>query len=129
MRSRPGYLAPTEAEARAAGAAIDKPGAKSGPPPTVTRALDALAPARGNLPIRVQAIGGRNTIRAIVELDPATAKLPEWLTGGTLRPGLAIEAVRVAAGAAALLIDVGARLHAGDVAVPLGPTCRGSTRR
>ncbi|MEO7157575.1 MAG: hypothetical protein ABI039_08445, partial [Vicinamibacterales bacterium] len=54
-------------------------------PPTVTRALDALAPARGNLPVRVQAIGARNTIRAIVELDAATLKQPEWLTGGTLR--------------------------------------------
>ena len=85
IRSRPGYLAPTEAEARAAGAAIDRAGSRSGPPPTVTRALDALAPARGNLPVRVQAIGARNTIRAIVELDPATAKQPEWLTGGTLR--------------------------------------------
>ena len=85
VRNRPGYLAPTEAEARAAGAAIERAGSKAGPPPTVTRALDAIAPARGNLPIRVQAIGGRNTIRAIVELDPVTAKLPEWLTGGTLR--------------------------------------------
>jgi hypothetical protein len=58
----------------------------------VTRALDALAPARGNLPARVQAVGGRNTIRAIVELDPVTAKLPEWLAGGTLK--LTFEAER-----------------------------------
>ena len=85
VRARPGYLAPTESEARAAGAAIDRAGAKSGPPPTVSRALDALAPARGNLPVRVQAVGGRNTIRAIVELDAVTAKQPEWLSGGTLR--------------------------------------------
>jgi len=85
VRARPGYLAPTESEARAAGAAIDRAGAKNSPPPTVTRALDALAPARGNLPVRVQAVGGHNTIRAIVELDPITAKLPEWLSGGTLR--------------------------------------------
>ncbi len=86
VRSRPGYLAPTEAEARAAGAMIDRASAgRNTPPPSVTRALDALAPARGNLPVRVQAVGGRNTIRAIVEIDPATAKLPEWLSGGTLR--------------------------------------------
>jgi len=85
VRSRPGYLAPTESEARAAGVAIERAGAKPSPPPTVTRALDALAPARGNLPVRVQAVGGRSSIRAIVELDPATAKLPEWLSGGTLR--------------------------------------------
>jgi VWFA-related protein len=85
VRSRPGYLAPTEAEGRAAGVPTTRAGAKPSPPPTVTRALDALAPARGNLPVRVQAVGVRGTIRAIVELDPATAKLPEWLSGGTLR--------------------------------------------
>src|SRR5204863_6263596 len=85
VRSRPGYLAPTEAEARAAGGAITRAGAKAEPPPAVTRALDAIAPARGNLPMRVQAVGGRNSIRAVVELDPVTAKLPEWLSGGTLR--------------------------------------------
>jgi VWFA-related protein len=85
VRNRPGYLAPTEAEARAAGVTIDKPGSRSVPPPTVTRALDAIASARGNLPVRLQAIGSRNTIRAIVELDPVVAKQPEWMTGGTLR--------------------------------------------
>lgn len=100
VRARPGYLAPTEAEARAAGAAIERAGAaRNATPPTVTRALDALAPARGNLPVRVQAIGGRNTIRAIVEIDPATAKQPEWLSGGTLR--LTIEPERTPGGATA----------------------------
>jgi VWFA-related protein len=85
VRNRPGYLAPSEAEGRAAGVAINRPGAKPTPPATVTRALDALAPARGNLPARVQAIGARNTIRAIVELDAATMKRPEWTSGGTLK--------------------------------------------
>ena len=85
VRNRPGYLAPTESEARAAGVSIDRPGAKPAVPPTVTRALDALAPARGNLPVRLQAVGGRSSIRAIVELDPGTVKRPEWLSGGTLR--------------------------------------------
>jgi VWFA-related protein len=85
VRARPGYLAPTEAEARAAGAAITRAGAKPAPPLTVTRALDAIAPARGNLPVRVQAAGGRNTILTVVELDTATLKQPEWVSGGTLR--------------------------------------------
>ena len=85
VRARPGYLAPTESEARAAGVSINRPGAKPTPPPTVTRALDALAPARGFLPMRIQAVGTRNSIRAVIELDPATAKLPEWMSGGTLR--------------------------------------------
>lgn len=84
VRARPGYLAPTEAEARAAGGLSTRAGAK-GPPPTVTRALDAIAPARGNLPVRVQAAGGSGTIRAIVELDAVTAKRPEWISGGTLK--------------------------------------------
>jgi VWFA-related protein len=100
VRARPGYLAPTEAEARAAGAAIERAGAaKNVPPPAVTRALDALAPARGNLPLRVQAIGGRNTVRAVVEIDPATAKQPEWASGGTLR--LTIEPERTSGGSTA----------------------------
>lgn len=85
VRARPGYLAPTEAEARAAGAALTSAAGKNVPPPTVTRALDTLAPARGNMPVRMQAAGAPGTIRAIVELDPATAKQPEWLSGGTLK--------------------------------------------
>ena len=85
VRARPGYLAPTEAEARAAGASLTSARGTNMPPPTVTRALDALAPARGNLPVRLQAAGAPGTIRAVVELDPATAKQPEWLSGGTLK--------------------------------------------
>ena len=85
VRARPGYLAPTEAEARAAGATSTAANGKNVPPPTVTRALDSLTPARGNLPVRVQAVGAPGTIRAIVELDAATAKQPEWLSGGTLK--------------------------------------------
>jgi VWFA-related protein len=85
VRARPGYLAPTEAEARAAGAAFTAASGTNVPPPTVTRALDSLTPARGNLPVRVQAAGAPGTIRAIVELDAATAKQPEWLSGGTLK--------------------------------------------
>jgi VWFA-related protein len=85
VRARPGYLAPTEAEARAAGAELTRAGARSGPPPSITRALDAIAPARGNLPVRVQASGGPGTIHAIVELDVATARQPEWIFGGTLK--------------------------------------------
>jgi hypothetical protein len=85
VRARPGYLAPTEAEARAAGGAVTSASGRNAPPPTVTRALDSLVPARGNLPVRVQAAGGPGTIRAIVELDAATAKQPEWISGGTLK--------------------------------------------
>ena len=88
VRARPGYLAPTEAEARAAGGTPVRPSAVAlppPPPPTVTRALDAITPGRGNLPVRIQASGARSSIRAVVELDAATVKLPEWMSGGTLR--------------------------------------------
>ena len=98
VRARPGYLAPTEAEARAAGVAPERPaGSRAAPPPTVTRALDAIAPGRGNLPVRIQAAGGRGLVRAVVELDAATAKQPEWLSGGTLR--LTVEPERANASA------------------------------
>jgi VWFA-related protein len=101
VRARPGYLAPTESEARAAGIAPDRPpGSRPIPPPTVTRALDAIAPARGNLPVRIQATGGRGMVRAVVELDPATAKQPEWISGGTLQ--LTVEPERAAASAKSL---------------------------
>jgi VWFA-related protein len=85
VRARPGYLAPTEAEARAAGAVLTSAAGRNVPPPTVTRALESIAPARGNLPVRVQAAGAPGTIRAIIELDPVTAKNPEWISGGTLK--------------------------------------------
>ena len=85
VRARLGYLAPTESEARAAGMAITSATGKTLPPPTVTRALDSISSARGNLPVRIQAAGAKGTIRAIVELDAATAKLQEWLSGGTVK--------------------------------------------
>jgi VWFA-related protein len=91
VRARPGYLAPTEAEARRAGAVSTSTSNAKTPPPTVTRALDSLAPARGSLPVRVQAAGAPGTIRAVVELDRATAKQPEWLSGGTLKMTFAPE--------------------------------------
>jgi VWFA-related protein len=94
IRSRPGYLAPTESEARAAGVELpDRTGRLTPTPPaSVTRALDQLAPARGNLPVRIQAAGSVGKVRATVELDPATLKLPEWAGGGDLK--LSIEGER-----------------------------------
>lgn len=86
VRARQGYLAPTEAEARAAGGGAPPDGsAGSVLAPAVSRALDAIAPARGNLPVRIQATGARGTIRAIVELDAVTARQPEWSGGGSVK--------------------------------------------
>ena len=139
VRARPGYLAPTEAEARAA-SATSTAGARNAPPPAVTRALDAIAPARGNLPVRMQVSGGRSSIRTIVELDVATAKQPEWLSGGTLRltfePERAPGAEAGAAQTVTVAVDPGQRsivveaaekpLAAGRYAVRAELTPRGS---
>lgn len=92
VRARPGYLAPTEAEILGAAATP-----AAGPATGVKRALEALAPARGNLPVRIQAAGSRGRIRAIVELDAATAKQPEWVDGGTARVWVEPEATAGAA--------------------------------
>ncbi|MBS0560237.1 MAG: adenylate/guanylate cyclase domain-containing protein [Proteobacteria bacterium] len=43
------------------------------------------------------------------------------LAGDALRPGLAVEAVRVAQQAGSLLVDADERLQAGAITVPLGP--------
>jgi len=104
VRARPGYLAPTEAEARAAGAAVGgppMPGARPTPSASVSRALEAIIPGRGNLPMRIQAIALADRVRAVIELDPATMKMPEWQTGGTLQ--LFIESER---GGAPVTIEV-----------------------
>jgi VWFA-related protein len=87
VRARPGYLAPTEAEVLGGTTTV-----AAGPAAGVTRALEALAPARGNLPVRIQAAGGRGHIRAVIELDPATAKQPEWAGGGTAKVSIEPEA-------------------------------------
>lgn len=84
VRGRPGYLAPTEAEARAGGVITSAVGTRPATPPGVTRALGAIGPARGNLPMRVQASGLDDRIRAVVELDRATLKLPQWQAGATV---------------------------------------------
>ncbi len=42
------------------------------------------------------------------------------IAGGVVRPGLAVEVIRLAQGAGALLIDPGGILHIGDVGLPLG---------
>jgi VWFA-related protein len=88
VRARPGYLAPTEAEARAAGGGVDAaptPGSRPSPPPAVSRALEAIVPGRGNLPVRVQATGLQDRVRIVVELDPTTLKQTEWQAGATLQ--------------------------------------------
>lgn len=88
VRARPGYLAPTEAEA--ASARVDRlmNGAAPGhtdTPPEFRRALETLAPTRGTIPVRVAAVGGPGRISLTTELDANVARNPEWQHGGTAR--------------------------------------------
>lgn len=88
VRARPGYLAPTEAEMASARVDGLMNGARPGYstiPPEFARALERLAPARGNLPFRVQASAGLGQIWITTELDAATLKSTEWQQGGRAR--------------------------------------------
>ena len=88
VRARPGYLAPTEAEL--ASLRVDAlmngaPPGHSTAPKEFARALERLTPTRGNLPVRVQAVGAPSRIWVTTELDATTLKLPEWQNGGRAR--------------------------------------------
>jgi hypothetical protein len=87
VRARPGYLAPTEAEAAAA--RVDRlmngaPPGHSDTPPELRRALERLTPGR-NAPVRFHAVGGPGRLWMLVEFDAATLKLAEWQQGGRAR--------------------------------------------
>ncbi len=88
VRARPGYLAPTEAEA--ASARVDRlmngaaPG-YSDTPPELRRALESVGvPSRGSVPLRLQASATTEQITITSELDAATARGAEWQKGGRL---------------------------------------------
>ena len=69
------------------------------------------------------AAGGRGfgALVTSADIDGPIRRVPLLvLAGDTLRPGLAVEAVRLAQGASALLIDSDGRLHVGAASVPLG---------
>ncbi|HXG89942.1 MAG TPA: VWA domain-containing protein [Vicinamibacterales bacterium] len=88
VRARPGYLAPTEAEAASSRVDALMKGAAAGHssyPPGFARALETLTPVRGVVPVRVQVTASPSQIWLTTELDAATAKQPEWLEGGRAR--------------------------------------------
>jgi VWFA-related protein len=85
VRARPGYLAPTEADAASSRVDALMNGAAPGHttmPPGFAHALEGLAPVRGNVPIRVQAAAAPSRIWLTSELDASILKLPEWQQGG-----------------------------------------------
>jgi adenylate cyclase len=80
---------------------------------------DGLAAPPAELATAVQGLGALVTA---ADPDGPIRRVPLLvLAGGTLRPGLAVEAIRVAEGAGTLLIGEGGRLWAGATWVPLGP--------
>jgi VWFA-related protein len=85
VRSRPGYLAPTEAELASTRVEALMNGAAPGHitiPPSVARAFAGLAPLRGAAPLRVHTMGAPGQIWLTGEFDPATLKSEEWRQGG-----------------------------------------------
>jgi VWFA-related protein len=88
VRARPGYLAPTEADA--AMSRVDRlvnggPAGYSDTPPELRRAIETLTPARGIVPLRIQAAAAPGRIFITTELDATIAKAPEWSKGGQWR--------------------------------------------
>jgi hypothetical protein len=88
VRSRPGYLAPTEAELASTRVTALMNGAAPGHttiPPVVSRALERLAPARGDVPLRIITAAAPGRIWLTGELDAATLKSTDWQNGGIAR--------------------------------------------
>jgi len=88
VRARPGYQAPTEAEAASARVNALVNGAAPGHstmPPGVARALERLSPARGTVPLRMQATSAPGQVWITSELDATALKSGEWQNGGQAR--------------------------------------------
>ena len=75
----------------------------------------------GPMPEIASAAQGFGTMALAADRDGPIRRVPLLVsTAGILRPGLAVETVRLAQGAGALLVDPRGWLHIGAVAVPLG---------
>jgi adenylate cyclase len=75
----------------------------------------------GPIPVLAQAAQGFGALVAAADPDGPIRRVPLLvLAGNTVRPGLAVEAVRLVQGASALLIDPGGTLVIGSLDLPLG---------
>ena len=75
----------------------------------------------GPIPVLANAAQGFGALVLAADPDGPIRRVPlVLLAGNVVRPGLAVETVRLAQGAGALLIDPHGMLIAGDLAVPLG---------
>ena len=108
VRARPGYLAPTAADVAAA-QTPPKPKATAG----VDQALSTLPAGRRVAPMYLQAAGGAGFVELTLEVDRATAALPEWSKGGQVR--VEIEPADGSGGAArrseTITLEPGARVY------------------
>lgn len=121
VRARPGYLAPRESEL--ASARVDAlmngaPPGHSTVAPEVARALERLAPARGMVPVRVQAAAAPDRIWVTTEIDAAVLKGAEWQDGGRAR--VTFEHDRGAAAVAIAEVTLPAGQRAFSVSPPEG---------
>jgi adenylate cyclase len=85
--------------------------------PGVWRANGIVAP----LPVLADSARGFGALVAAADPDGPIRRVPLLvLAGSFVRPGLAVELVRLSQAAAALLIEPGGILHVGDITLPLG---------
>ncbi|MEO8715620.1 MAG: CHASE2 domain-containing protein, partial [Acetobacteraceae bacterium] len=85
--------------------------------PGIWRADGVIGPT----PVLAAAAQGFGAMVLAADPDGPIRRVPLLaMAGGTLRPGLAVEVLRLAQGAGALLIDRQGWLHVGNVSVPLG---------
>jgi VWFA-related protein len=112
VRSRPGYLAPTEADM--ASSRVDAlmngaPAGHSTMPPALAKAFERTAMTRGVVPLRAEAVGGPGYIWFTMELDVATARQTEWQAGGKGRMVVEHERGDLAPIASDVTLDPGQR--------------------
>lgn len=85
--------------------------------PGLWRANGAVGP----VPVLADAAQGLGALATASDADGPIRRVPLLvMTGGMVRPGLAVEVIRLAQEAGALLIDPTGTLHAGSIAAPLG---------
>ena len=86
--------------------------------PQLWRASGVIGP----VPALQNAVRGFGALVAAADADGPIRRVPLLLMGGSsVRPGLAVELIRTAQDASALLIDSDGALHIGSLTVPLGP--------
>ena len=80
LDARPGYLAPSAQDVAAAQTPAKAPAATR-----VDQALSGLPTGRRVVPMYLQAAGGAGFVQVTLEVDRATAALPEWSRGAQVR--------------------------------------------